>query len=109
MDFLRRIVIGAGGSTEPFASPCGTLRLQMFQSKEPLGNSMFLVELLNWTFEREPSRNRDSNVKFAPLARMPRAPRAAKRKIAECAAADHPAGLNSSSILARSMGPAAIV
>jgi predicted kinase len=28
---------------------------------------MILVELWNLTFENEPSRNRDSNVKFAPL------------------------------------------
>ena len=31
---------------------------------------MFLVELLNLTFEREPSHNRDLNVKFVPLAVM---------------------------------------
>jgi hypothetical protein len=31
---------------------------------------MFLVEFLNLTFECEPNRNRDSNVKFAPLARL---------------------------------------
>jgi hypothetical protein len=30
---------------------------------------MILVELWNLTFENEPSRNRDSNVKFAPLGR----------------------------------------
>jgi hypothetical protein len=29
------------------------------------------VELLNLTFEREPGRNRDSNVKFAPLSCPP--------------------------------------
>ena len=28
---------------------------------------LILVELFNLTFEREPGRNRDSNVKFAPL------------------------------------------
>jgi len=31
-------------------------------------NLLNLVELLNLTFEREPGRKRDSNVKFAPLA-----------------------------------------
>jgi hypothetical protein len=31
---------------------------------------MILVELLNSTFENEPSSNRDSNVEFAPLAHV---------------------------------------
>jgi hypothetical protein len=33
---------------------------------------MILVELWNLTFENEPSRNRDSNVKFAPLGGVPK-------------------------------------
>jgi hypothetical protein len=39
----------------------------MLESSKPLAKYMFLVDLLNLTFDRELSRKRDSNVKFDPL------------------------------------------
>jgi hypothetical protein len=39
----------------------------MLESSKTLANYLFLVDLLNLTFDRELSRKRDSNVKFDPL------------------------------------------
>ena len=45
-----------------------TMPERQMREKCGLAKYLFLVELLNLTFEREPGRHRDSNVKFAPLA-----------------------------------------
>jgi hypothetical protein len=55
------------GSIPTFASHLPQLLLQMLESQEP-EKSINQVELKNLTFENEPSRNRDSDVKFAPRA-----------------------------------------
>ena len=73
--------IGGGGNTFPRKSRAEVVLVVRFRHLHPLAapiranvgikrttsKLLNLVELLNLTFEQEPRRNRDSNVKFAPL------------------------------------------